>query len=266
MALSLFSCEDVIDLNIPSGDVRLVVDGWIYDLAEPTQIKLTYSAPYFSSNSNPPATNTIVVLQSASGSNDTLNEVLPGSGVYETIKTGQIGETYNLYIKTPDGEEYLSIPEELVRVPQIDSIFQEYREETLFDDAGYYIQINTKEPSGIGDYYRWKFYINDTLLNSPEDLNYADDEFVDGNDIIAFDVHFDPLIIGDKGRVEQLSISKNAYEFLALVQEQTLFVGSIFDFPASPINGNIYNKNKPNETALGFFGASSVAVAELVIQ
>ncbi|MBT8195510.1 MAG: DUF4249 domain-containing protein, partial [Bacteroidia bacterium] len=196
----------------------------------------------------------------------TLVETPVGSGMYETATTGQVGETYNLYIKTTDGEEYASIPEELVSVPVIDSIFQEFREETLFEDEGYYIQINTKEPVGLGDYYRWKFYINDTLLNAPEDLLYADDEFVDGNDINAFDVHFDPLKIGDKGRVEQLSISKNAYEFIALVQEQTLFVGSIFDFPASPIKGNIFKLNNPDETALGFFGASSVSAEELVIQ
>ena len=266
LSLSLFSCEDVIDLNIAEGETKLVVDGWITDLQQSTVVKLSYSSPYFSNVSNPPASNAVVVLLSSGGIGDTLSETPIGSGLYLTNNYGQVGVTYKIYIKTADNEEYLSLEEEMESVPVIDSIYQEFREETLFDDEGYYVQIDTKEPAGLGDHYRWKFYKNDILFNRSEDLYYADDEFVDGNDIIGFDVHEDALIIGDKARVEQLSISKNAYEFIALVQEQTAFVGSIFDFPASPIQGNVYNINKPNERVLGFFGASSVAAAEIVIQ
>lgn len=266
VALTFFGCEDVIDLNTPEGEKLLVVDGWISDLPGSTKVKLTYTTDYFSNTTNPPISDALVILVNSNGSNDTMPETAIGSGVYETPVNGVVGNSYYLYIKTTDGEEYQSNAEELVNVPAIDSIYFEFREETIFDEEGYYVQINTKEPAGLGDHYRWKFYKNNVHQNKPEELLFADDEFVDGNDINGFDVHFYPLVIGDTGRVEQMSTSRDAFHFFALVQEQTAFVGSIFDFPASPIQGNIININKPNERVLGFFGASSVSVAEIVIQ
>ena len=263
---TFFSCQDVIDIDVPEGDPLMVVDGWISDLPGPTRVRLSKTIDYFSNSPNPAVSNAVVILINTNGSLDTMSETSIGSGVYESPLNGTVGNSYYLYIKTSDGSEYQSNIEELVSVPVIDSIYYEYREETIFEDEGYYVQINTKEPVGLGDHYRWKFYKNDTLYNKPEDLYYADDEFVDGNDINGFDVHNDPLEIGDTARVEQLSISKHAYDFIAIVQEQTAFVGSIFDFPASPIQGNIYTINEPNEGVLGFFGASSVATAEIVIQ
>lgn len=261
-----FGCEEIINLDVPEGERKLVVNGWITDLPGPTTVKLTFTADYFSNIPNPPVIGALVILNNSNGAPDTLVETPIGSGKYVTQNNGTVGNTYKLYIRTNDGNEYQSLKEELESVPVIDSIYFEFREETVFEEEGYYVQINTKEPAGLGNSYRWKFYVNSVFQNKPEDLFYADDEFVDGNDINGFDVHFNPIEIGDTAKVEQLSISRNAFNFFALVQEQTIFVGSIFDFPASPIKGNIYNLKDPNDTPLGFFGASSVSVSEIVIQ
>ncbi|MDF1868587.1 MAG: DUF4249 domain-containing protein, partial [Saprospiraceae bacterium] len=164
------------------------------------------------------------------------------------------------------GEEYESNPETLRYVSPIDAIQAEFREETTFEDEGYYVTIDTEEPSGIGDHYRWKQYVGGELLNEPGDLLFASDEFVDGNSIIDFDVTTTPLEFGDTYRIEQLSISKAAYNFFTQLQTQTEFVGSLFDSPPAALQGNIIPVGQTDKKALGFFGVSAVSSKEKFIE
>lgn len=262
--LFLSSCQDVIDLEVPDGDIQLVVDGWLTDQVGEKQVLLTTTANYFNNSETPIVENAMVVLFDENGAIDTLSE--PNPGVYTTEYIGQIGKIYHIYIRTVSGEEYESNPETLRYVSPIDAIQAEFREETTFEDEGYYVTIDTEEPSGIGDHYRWKQYVGGELLNEPGDLLFASDEFVDGNPIIDFDVTTTPLEFGDTYRIEQLSISKAAYNFFTQLQTQTEFVGSLFDSPPAALQGNIIPVGQTDKKALGFFGVSAVSSKEKFIE
>lgn len=262
--LFFISCQDVVDLDVPEGDKQLVVDGWLTDQPGVKMVMLTTTADYFANDEPPKVTDATVVLFNENGVVDTLSENEPGNYVTEHI--GQVGATYHLFIRTPDGAEYESNPELLKPVSTIDSIYYEYREESVFEDEGYYVSINTSEPMGVGDHYRWKQFVNDEYLNEPFDLLYASDEFVDGNPILGFEINEEPLEAGDMYRVEQMSISEEAFEFFSQLQLQTAFVGSLFDSPPAPIKGNIVNLNPSGPKALGFFGVSSLSSAEILIE
>ena len=203
------SCQDVIELEVPDGEVLLVVDGWLTDLEGEKQILLSTTANYFDNSRTPKVENAMVVLFDQNGAIDTLEESTPGT--YITNYQGVVGKTYHIYIRTISGEEYESNPEVLKFVSAIADVHAEFREETTFEDEGYYVSIDTEEPLGVGDFYRWKQYVDDTLLNEPFDLLYASDEFVDGNPIINFDVTTKPLTLGDNYRIQQLSISKRGF-------------------------------------------------------
>ena len=79
------------------------------------------------------------------------------------------------------------------------------------------------EPAGKGDYYKWDFYINDTLLTDPMYLAIASDELVDGNPIQDFELLTDfhnpnqpserLLPLGASVQVVQKSISEFAYNY-----------------------------------------------------
>ena len=111
-----------------------------------------------------------------------------------------------------------------------------------------------------------KQYVNDEYLKEPFDLLYASDEFVDGNPILAFEVNTDPLELGDHYRIQQSSISEEAYEFFFQLQNQTAFIGSLFDSPPAALNGNIVNLDPSGKKALGYFGVSAVSEKELVVE
>ncbi len=265
--LSLFvftSCQDVIDLDVPDGDIQLVVDGWLTNQEGEKQVLLSTTANYFNNTETPRVTGALVVLHNTNGAVDTLGEKEPG--VYITEFVGQVGETYHIYIRTTAGDEYQSNPEELRPVPAITDIFYEYKEETIFEDEGYYVSINTNEPLGVGDHYRWKQYVNGEFLNEPFDLLYASDEFVDGNPILNFEITTDPLELGDHYRIQQLSISEEAFEFFTQLQLQTAFIGSLFDSPPAALDGNIVRLGQTEKKALGYFGVSAVSDKEIVIK
>jgi Domain of unknown function (DUF4249) len=59
--------------------------------------------------------------------------------------------------------------------------------------------------------------------------------------------------------IKQYSISNEGYRFYNLLSLQGNKTGSLTDTPPAPIVGNIRNINKPQETIVGFFGASSVS-------
>jgi hypothetical protein len=265
--LSLFvftSCQDVIDLDVPDGEVQLVVDGWLTNQVGEKQVLLATTANYFENTEPPRVTGALVILNNENGAVDTLEE--KEAGVYVTTHVGVIGEVYHIYIRTAAGEEYRSNPETLRSVPAISAIYATFKEETVFEDEGYYVSIDTEEPLGVGDYYRWKQYVNEEYLNEPFDLLYASDEFVDGNPIIGFEVTIDPLALGDHYRIQQMSISKQAYEFFFQLQNQTAYIGSLFDSPPAALKGNIVNVDPAGKKALGYFGVSAVSEKEMVIE
>lgn len=264
LSLLIASCQDVVNLDLPDGDVLLVVDGMITNQPGEKQVLLATTANYFNNTETPRVTGALVVLYSEAGPVDTLTEKEPG--VYITEHVGKVGSTYHIYIRTNAGEEYESVPELLQSVPEIDSIYSEFQEESAFVEEGYYVKIDTYEPLGVGNYYRWRQYTNDEYKNTPFDLLYASDEFVDGNPIIGIEMNIEPLEIGDHFRIEQLSISKRAFEFLTQLQQQTAFVGSLFDSPPSALKGNIIRLDKANVQALGYFGVSAVTDASIVIE
>ena len=264
--LTFTACEDVVELDLPDTAPALVVDGWLTDQPGEKRVRLFQTINYFSEADYPPVREARVVLHDTEGPVDTLEESAEAPGVYTTNHVGEVGAIYHLTIETAAGERYASQPEQLQPVPPIDSIYYEFIDDNPFQEEGYYVKIDTREPAGPGDYYRWRQFINGEYQNTPFDIIIATDEFVDGNFITELEITVQPLEAGDTCRVEQLSISRAAYDFLFLVRDQTAFVGSIFDSPPVPIPGNLFNVEDPAEEVLGFFGVSAVSSAEIVVE
>lgn len=257
LSCGLFACEDVIDVEAPLSEPQLVVDGWIYDDRDTQVILLSNSAPYFESGALPAETNAQVTVITESGETITYNETEPG--VYQASLRGTVGQTYTLAIETSDGQRYESTSQPLMPVAPLDSVYAVFKESPEVEDEGYYPAWNFTEPEGTEDYYRWKFYINDTLQSRAEDILALSDEFVDGEQIVGAEFFTErPLEEGDALTIEQLSITEEAHDFLNRLQQLTAGVGGLFDTPPDPIRGNITNMTDEQNYALGFFGASSV--------
>jgi len=261
--LGLISCEDVIDLDIPNQNALLVIQGEITDRDSTHFVDVYFTNPYLGSDSYSLITDAEVLLYQDAVVADTFR--VGPSGRYASNFRGNLNSTYSIQVKLNDGSIYESIPEKISRVNPIDSIYAEFEPETPFTDPGYVVYFDTSEPAGRGDYYRWKTYFNNRLVNDPFFIRVSDDEFVDGNPINEFQVNFEPLPAGDTVRIEQMSISRRNFEYWSLILTQTAQVGSNFDPPPAPIRGNIVSISNPDETVLGYFSASAVVDAEIIL-
>ncbi len=263
------SCEDKIELDLPEGETFLVVEGFITTTDRPHDILLTYTSPYFDDSPQPKVTGATVILRDNEGAEITLPEEDPGVYTYPTA--GEIGKSYQLEIFLADGEHYRSTYEELAEVVEIDSIAWRLSEDEPDLDDGqsatdiYEVLIWTIESPGVGDYYRWRGFLNGIEYQAPEDLFYASDEFVDGNPIPEFNVTDELYSIGDTVKIIQERVQRGQYEFLNLLFTQTAFVGGPFDNPPAPVTGNITNVDDPNKFALGYFGTAAQSFAEIVV-
>jgi hypothetical protein len=217
-------------------------------------------------------------------------------GVYRTSDPkfiGKVGRAYTLRIDLKEGKTYISKPEKLVACPRIDSLYGIYEDiiNTSLPD-GYRIYLNTKDPADTQNYYRWSAYGYSRVGKmSPEggflpntcggvfpsnfcwvpffqtQINILSDVYLNGNLIRNKPVFFSPVYAVGKHFIEvaQYSISRDAYQFWKLYDEQATRTGTVFDPLPAPIHGNIVNKNDPSDYALGYFEVAGVDVRRLVM-
>jgi uncharacterized protein DUF4249 len=66
-------------------------------------------------------------------------------------------------------------------------------------------------------------------------------------------------------RIEQHRLSREAFQFFKLLEEQMSIDGDIFDPPPATIRGNMINLTNPNENVIGYFRASDVSIDSIFL-
>jgi hypothetical protein len=269
LLLGLSACEDVIDVEIPTGEPLLVVEGAVTDQPGPYVVKLATTLPYFEEGALPPVRGATLALSDQEGQRETLREREPGTYVTSSFQ-GKIGNRYTLTIQT-EGEEYQA-DTEIRRTPPIDSVRAVYREATTLDEEGYYVLYYGPELPGVGDYYRFKVFRNGRLLNRPQDLFVRSDELVDGRYIGAFELNNnqgeeETFELGDRIRVELNSIPRDYYFFLNEIVTQLTNSG-LFAAPPANVRTNVRNvhSSAPTRQAVGYFAGYPVRRDSLIIE
>lgn len=215
-------------------------------------------------------------------------------GYYETTDgyKGEIGRSYVLQIITSEGKLYSSLPETIRRVPEIDSL--SVHSVTLattnqfIDRKGLEIRSHFKDFEE-DDYYYWTSNGIFEIKTFPElfrprfssvpvpkpccsecwktekadrSVRIYDDRLTNGNYTVvpvAF-IEDDGIRLMEKYllRIYQHSISKEAYQFYRLVDQQSKIAGSIFDPPPATVRGNVISLDNPDELVIGYFFASDM--------
>jgi hypothetical protein len=270
----LTSCEDVIDVKLSNEELNLFgVEASITTVDQPTvflykTLKVDQDIAY-------PAISGAVVTVSDNAT--PVNQIIltedPTKKGHYLVPNGKYflgltGREYTLNIQT-QGVTMVA-KDKLAKVEPIDSI------EVVPSQRGEkrFLGIFTygKETSGLGNYYKWDIYINDTLIYNADRLAIASDEFVDGNYISKLEIFTDfydtnkpedrKLKLNDKIQVKQTSISEFAYNFYFQMFNQSS-TGSLFSVPTANIRSNFTaSDGKP---VLGVFTASDVSVSNQVV-
>jgi hypothetical protein len=278
------SCEEIVKLDTPNFDPFLVVQSTLTNQKGPQQIYLSKSQNYFDDSAPVPISNASVEVSDSDGNKFLFVESSTKKGTYtwnpssESEIFGKIGRTYQLSVKW-SGETYAATTK-MNRVPPIDSILYQYgdaRARQSGDDKpkkGYDAQFFSRDPIGIGDCYRVKYYKNGVLFNGTNNLTLLyDSNFQKGAQadgllfILPVRRAISPELYleGDKIKVELYSITEDQFNFWSQARLELNNAG-LFSRPAANIPTNLINLN-PNSKlqGAGWFGVSAVSSLETVV-
>lgn len=268
----LSSCEKVIPLDTRQSTPRLVVEGLITNEDTSYFIKISRTSSYnfhYNASNIQFETGAMVIVSDNIGTIDTLLEVSPGNYKTSLIK-GTIGNAYRLEILTSDGQHYRSDPEEMLATPPIDSIYfeRDYNDHGMNNDVHkFYSFIDWKDPANEENYYlrTFTYYWNDAWHDNIEWKWVTSDKYFDGLNMKKYSVGQGYGGTNWYIKMDQYSLTKRAYDFWLIVQEQTTNTNKDLTNISAPLIGNIQNVNDPDDYVLGYFQISAKVSESLYI-
>ena len=266
--LTLTSCTDVIEVEVPTEAPRLVIEAsinWEKETVGNNQtIKLSRSSPYFDTNGA-----VSVLGASVKITNDTQGTVFiftdNSDGSYSTDSfIPLVNNSYTLEVIN-EGETYVA-QENLKPVPAILSVYQST--DYFFQDL---LEVNFEflDPEDEVNYYYIKFQEQADLLPS---LSTLKDEFINGNLITISnerreneDINQVAYAPGDVVDMELYGISKEYYDYMTILINQSES-GGPFDTTPVALKGNCINQTNPDTDAYGYFRMTEVSKATYLFE
>ncbi|MCC6384588.1 MAG: DUF4249 domain-containing protein [Bacteroidia bacterium] len=151
-----FSCEKDITVDLPGGDEKIVVEGYI-EVGRNAYVLISTTTGYFAPVDSVSLISTTVknalVIISDGFITDTLFSVIPEIGYvyYSNNIVGTVGRNYSLYIRTPDGKE-LTAETYCFPAIQLDSAW--FKVQPGKDSLGF-AWAHLTDPDTLGNCYRW---------------------------------------------------------------------------------------------------------------
>ena len=206
-----------------------------------------------------------------------------GKGIYETQDSnyvGTIGNSYQVNIELKDGRKYISKPEKIKPPIPISKLSVQFtRDDNTNYPASLHVYVNTKDPEGEENFYKWNFYswVFRETHGVPcgfgcvmykycfqkfidKEVRILSDATINGNEIKNKDVGKSYIYTYGNHYVDisQSTLTKEAYQFWERYEDQVIRSGNILDPLPAAIRGNVYNTADSTDLALGYFIASSV--------
>jgi hypothetical protein len=270
--LTLTRCVDPVSIDTGAPARLVVVDALVTSRDKPHVVRLSLSAAFERSADalDIPLEDAVVTLEDDQGGTYRFRET--ARGLYESDPSDlvtEVGRTYTLDVRLADGRHYRSTPERMRPVAPIDDVVIDYTPPTdLLPTGVFEFTTQFDDPAGEANYYRWQWrrYYRPVTGGFYEGRSFgalvANDRAFDGADghrvVFGRQRYSLAFPVGYLVQVQQYSLSRDAYDFWALVQQQQELDGSIFDPPPDRIRSNVRNVDDPDEQVLGFFTVSDV--------
>ncbi len=248
----LLSCTKRVDIPLKSGNIKLVVEGYLFGNDSVSWVRLTKTSGYFS-NEPPPPVSHAQVMVSHKTRQWQLAESSTLPGVYFLSDTSFhliVSDTFKLKIVLPNPIGNHDIYESQTVVPllriRIDSLEIAYAP----DFKKWLIRYFGQDKPGK-DYYLFNSRVNGKIVtDSILQKAVRKDIFFDGRYVYGAVVQVlngRVLEIGDHYTLMASNITKEYYDYLTSLQDEVGDKNPLFSGPPANVDGNISNGG------LGFF-------------
>lgn len=270
ISLMLFSCTDVIDVDVPYGGPRMVIEASLDwekgTLGNEQSIKLSEMTPYFDDVSTNVVKGAFVKVTN-DNNGKFVQFIDQNDGNYSTSNfIPIINQSYTLEVNY-NGETYIA-KEILTPVVDIEKVDQST--ENGFDKDVIEVNIYFNDPVEYENYYFIKFQERKDLLPILVDVS---DEFTNGNKMHVFFEKFEnketnekELLPGDIVDIELYGISKMYFNYIRLLIEQNGTRGDPFSTTPAPLRGNCTNPDNTDNYAWGYFRLTEVDRTTYIIK
>ncbi|MDC7997815.1 DUF4249 family protein [Gilvibacter sediminis] len=270
LVFSMWSCEDVIEVDTPSEDPRLIVDALIrVDTTTAfTNVRIQVSQTNGFFESIPPVDLQQITLTGLEGGlSAILLETSPG--VYEQdISTPALSSGEEIFLQIDFENEFYVAYATYVPAPQIDELKQ--GDGFLFDEDDTEVIVRFTDIPEEENFYVFDFGFGNFLAS--EDTFYEDQEFV-------FSYFYDDEVeTGDELTISILGADAPFYNYMNQLVEQSEDDLNPFQTPTLTVRGNLINATEidndeffdnvemENNFALGYFAIVQEHKASLTIE
>tara|TARA_R110002020_G_scaffold323714_1_gene539474 strand:- start:3567 stop:4382 length:816 start_codon:yes stop_codon:yes gene_type:complete len=251
LSIIYVGCEDVVELELPDSDPRLVIDASFATTFNAGKIQtegaviLSLSAPFYDTG-NPPVNNATVYI-----TNTTTDEV------HNFIEVGDSGAYITQYQWNPEflsqyvltvisGNETYEGTATLIPTVPLDEVQQ--GDGTLFSGEETEIVVKFTDNGSRDDHYLFDLDFN--LYLTTEDRFYQGEQFV-------FSYFYEDLDPGQEITVRINGVDRQYHDYMTLLIEQSGQNGSgPFQTLPSTLRGNMVNRTNPDNYAYGYFSLS----------
>ncbi len=301
IVLVALGCKEEFLLESKGYQPILVVDGFITNEKPPYTIKLSKASP-INNTEIIHFENCIVTLFENSNTSEILTEIEPG--LYCTSEDGihgQVGNSYNISIATPDQKSYITEPQKINKSVKIESIYAElmYTDNVNYIDGlpGYQFYTDSEIATNSENYFLWimtetyqytanypiydLFNVNATLNDyhnlyrcwKTQDVSSiftGKTSNLSNPKIIKHPLHF----VNTKTKrlqerysllLKQYAINKESYIFWEGIEKQNSEENLLIARQPYNIIGNIKNLTNPNELIFGNFTVASVSQKRIFV-
>jgi len=250
--LSCYSCTEIIDLDLPTAEPRLVVEGNL-DFNHTTSIdtvyvRLSLTTDYF--NPEIPAVNNAMVwVQNKKGDQFPFHELGQTGFYYTTEMTKPTeGDTFKLHIEY-DHDIY-EATETFISSPEIEEIVQS--REKFFDTDYYVLRLYYQDVPRANQNLNYYYLMYNDSIKAPAP-RVLSNEFSKGNRMESLYIAHEDAKPGAKIDIELAQISRNYFDFSMSLFDAINNGGGPFQVPSGKIVGNIKNLTTPEKGAFGYF-------------
>ncbi len=263
LAISITSCQKVVELKVDEPEPQVAVEGLITNQAGESYVKLQWTKTYFSKEAPEAVREALVTIADDEGNKVVFRESSPGMYKGSASFRGIIGRTYQLEVEYQGGTlRATSTLRDTVPVLGLE-LFKATAADLQWE-AGYHLIGTLANQPAIKNYYRTEAMINGKRqLTTASDLVVFDDQaFGQGLTATGLIAYWDEEDetqpqVGDTLSIRLYSLDETSYNFY-LALADTPMQGGLFGKTPANVPSNI-------EGGIGLFQACSYTLSGDVV-